>query len=122
MPGADHRIGFRHAAVECSQLHRQHHQNDVGEKADGIDAVRQRRAVIALFLGRKTAGQQGVSHIADQQADTGGGEDLPKQQGIGVAQHATAEADDQQDLNQVVQAKGEKAIHIARPPWPQQAL
>ena len=122
VPGVGHGIGFRQACVEGGQLHRQHHQKHVGEQAHGVDAVGQGRAVVALLPRRQAPRQVAVGEVAHQQADAGGGQDRPEDQGIGIAQHAPAEADDQQNLNQVVEPQGETAIQVAGPPWTQHAL
>ena len=116
LPGEPHGGGLIEALAEGGELHRQHHQKDVGEEADRVDAIGQGRAVIAPLPLRQPIGLQGVGAIADQQADARGGQDRAKDQGIGVAQNPPAEPKDQEDLDQVVQAQAQKAIQVAADP------
>ena len=116
MPGADHGIGFGHSCIEGRQLHGQHHQEHIGEQADRVDPIGECCAVIALLLHTQAPCQTGIGEIAHQQADPSGRKNLSEQQGIGIAQHAAAEADDEQDLNQVVQTQGQESIQVAGPP------
>ena len=103
LPGAGDGGALIQPCPQSGELDRQHHQKDVGEQAHGVDAIGQRRAVLAPFLKLQNTGLAGVSQIAQQQADAGGRQDHPKHQAVGVAQHIPAQSNDQQDRDQVVE-------------------
>jgi hypothetical protein len=61
-------------------------------------------------------GLAGVGQVAHHQADARGRQDRAEHQAVGVPEHATAEANDQEDLDQVVEPEAQDAIEITRNP------
>ncbi len=57
------------AALMGRELHRQHHQEDVGEEGHGVDAVGQGGDVGAAGAGRELLCLPGVEDVADQDRD-----------------------------------------------------
>ena len=103
LPRQPHGVRLCHPLAQGGELDRQHHQKHVGKQAHRVDAIRQGRAVAALFAFGELEGLAGVGQVANHQADARGGEDGAKDQGVRVAEHAAAQPHDQQDLNQVVE-------------------
>lgn len=113
LPREPHSLGVAQTLAESSELHRQHDQEHIGEQAHRIDAVGQGGAVGAALQPADPMGLPGIGGIAHHQAHAGGGQDHPEDQAIGIPEHATAEAEDQQDLDQVVQSESEQPVPVA---------
>ena len=113
LPREAHGGGLIEALTQSGELHRQHHQEHVGEQAHRVDAVRQGGAVAPALPLRQLVGLPGVGEVAHDQADAGGRQDRAEQERVRVPEHAAAEGEDQQDLDQVVQPQAQEAVHIA---------
>ena len=105
--------------AQGGELDRQHHQKHIRKQAHRVDAIRQGRAITALFAFGELEGLAGVGQVPNHQTNPCGGKDGAKDQGIRVAEHPAAQPHDQQDLDQVVEAQPQKTIEITGhpPPW-----
>ena len=106
MPRAADGLSLWHPAIEGRQLDRKHDEKDVRKQAHGVDAVGQGGAVITAFAGCQLPGQTCVRQIPNQETHARSRQNLAKQQRIRIAKNTAAQADDQQDLNQVVEPQG----------------
>ena len=65
-----------------------------------------------MLLAGQPPGLLGIAQGSQQQADACRRQDRSEQKAVGEAEHPAAQADDQQDLNEVVQAQPEETVEI----------
>ena len=85
----------------------------MGEERDGVDAVGQGSHVGPAGACGEAVGLPGVEEVADQQRDGRAREDAAVDQFVGEAEDALAEADDEQELDEVVERQAEEAVEVA---------
>src|SRR5581483_739504 len=94
------------------EINRQHDEKHEREKTHGVDAVGQRRHVLAPALARQPARLPGVEKIAEENRDRRAGKNPPENIFVGQMNQLAAQTDDQNELNQIVDHQPEKPVEI----------
>ncbi len=111
LPGDARRI--RGARLFGERLRRQHHEKDVREERDRVDAVGQRADVAAARARREPSRLERVGDVADENRDRGGRQDAPVDELGRKAEHAAAQRVDEEKLNEIVEGEPEEAVDVA---------